>query len=442
MVIDYCKLYLNYPGKQGAFLRSQYDALWPLLRPCAGMYRRLFLKRTRFVAVIGSLGKTTTKRALDCVLMNERRYQSFSNYGSCLAENIMRSRNTDPYKVLEVGIDHPGEMRPMAKIIRPEIVVVTSIKSEHYRSFPSLKETREEKEHMVKELSCDGIAVLNGDDPNVMWMASRTNVQIRTFGINKDNDVYASEVRLNWPKGTLFKLHAGNEVRDVSTRLIGLHMVYPLLAAVTVGLAEGMALDDIISRLENLTPTSGRMEPIPLPSGAWIIDDSFKGTYESYEEAIKTLQQIKAKRKIIFMGNIQEPPGRQGPVYKSLGKKIAQCADMLIFAGDVFPRIKSGAIAGGMTPDHIINAHHRIEEEVLRLKKDLREGDVVLIKARHTQKFRRYTLFLKGESVRCSVRYCNIKFDQCDECPLLNANSDTFDNAYIQRLVREKWSGE
>lgn len=437
MVIDYFKLYLNYPGKQGAFFRSQYDALWPLLRSCAGTYRKIFLKRTRFIVVIGSLGKTTTKRALDRVLIDKRRYQSFSNYGSCLAENIMRGRHTDPYEVLEVGIDHPGEMRPMAKIIRPDIVVVTSIKSDHNRSFPSLKDTREEKEHMVKELSSDGIAVLNGDDPNVMWMASRTNAKIKTFGINKDNDVYASEVRLNWPKGMLFKLHAGNEVREVSSLLIGNHMVYPLLAAVTVGLAEGMVLDEIIGRLQCLTPTSARLEPILLPSGAWIIDDSFKGNYESYEEAINTLQQIRAKRKIVLMGNIQEPPGRQGPIYKSLGKKIGQCADKLIFAGDVFPRIKSGAIAGGMTSDQIIDAHHRIEEEVTRLKNDLREGDIVLIKARDTQKFRRYTLSLKGESVRCSVRYCNIKFDQCDVCPLLNINSEIFDNAYIHRLTRK-----
>src|SRR6185295_7887271 len=140
-------------------------------RTLARFYRQTFLRPTRIVVVVGSLGKTTTKRALDAALDCPDRDFAFSNYGSSLAGNLLRVRRGDPHAVLEVGVGGPGPMAPYARMIRPNVVVVTSIKSEHNRSFPTLEETRAEKVKMVQALPPKGVALLNGDDPHVRWMS-------------------------------------------------------------------------------------------------------------------------------------------------------------------------------------------------------------------------------------------------------------------------------
>jgi len=136
--IDYIQLYFQFPSTKKVFLRHQYDFFYPVLNAGAYFYRRTMIPKKKFIAVIGSLGKTTTMRALRTAFHMMDRKQSWSNYGSCLAENILRSRKKDPYDVFEVGIDRFGEMASYARLINPDIVVVTSIKSEHNRTFQDL----------------------------------------------------------------------------------------------------------------------------------------------------------------------------------------------------------------------------------------------------------------------------------------------------------------
>src|SRR5207244_10818398 len=124
----------------------------------------------------------------------------------------------------------------------------------------TLERTRDEKAQMVRALTDRGRAVLNGDDPNVAWMAEATHARITTVGFGAGNDIRASEAALEWPHGTRFLLHAAGTTRRMRTRLIGKHQVYPILAAVAVGLARGYLLDDVVRRLEALPSTPGRLE--------------------------------------------------------------------------------------------------------------------------------------------------------------------------------------
>src|SRR5690606_20899084 len=153
-------------------------------------------RRTRVVAVVGSLGKTTTRRAVHAALDCPDRGFSHSNYGASLAANLLRVRPGDRYAVLEAGIMGPGAMEGISRMVRPDIVVVTSSASDHHRSFPTLFDTRAEKVRIVSALPPGGIAFLNGDDPHVRWMATQTVAQVVTFGLGPDNDVRALNVRL------------------------------------------------------------------------------------------------------------------------------------------------------------------------------------------------------------------------------------------------------
>jgi UDP-N-acetylmuramoyl-tripeptide--D-alanyl-D-alanine ligase len=207
------------------------------------------------VAVVGSLGKSTTPRslsaALGCDLPNP--YQiGFDNAYNSVALRTFEIRPFAPYTVVEAGIREPGQMAPIARMLRPNVSVVTSIKSDHYEYLGTLQTTRHEKSEMVRALPASGTAVLNGDDPNVRWMEGQTSAKVVTFGFGSGNDVRADNISLHWPHGMQFRLHAYGETRDIRIRLVGKHMVYAVVAAVAVALAEGLTLAQVIPALASL----------------------------------------------------------------------------------------------------------------------------------------------------------------------------------------------
>ena len=437
-LVDLFDLLWTYPRHLDAFLRNYFDYSFPVLRHLACAYRQLVIPRKRLIAVVGSLGKTTTTRALRAAILEKNHYQSFSNYGSRLAENILRSRPRDPYDVFEVGISAPNGMDWPAKMLQPDIVVVTSIKSDHNRSFPTLKDTRSEKVKMVRALSRRGVAVLNGDDPNVAWMAKHARGRVVTYGFNSGHDIWASDLKLDWPKGTAFTLHAGDKIRRVRVQLVGKQMIYSVLATMAVAITEGMSLDKVISRLEALGPTRGRMEPFELEGGVTFLDDSFKAPLESIHAALDALSRIPAKRRIVVMGEVEEPPGPQGPIYKELGRRIAACVDLLIFVPGKanLQRIRSGALDAGMDRTSILHASNRVAKVIEILRTELKYGDVVLLKGAFADKYRRILLGLQGQTIRCTVKSCRVKVFFCEDCPLLEVDTARIRNDYIRRLVR------
>jgi len=432
---DLIQLFREIPGGRRIFLRREYDRLGSSYRKLSELYRQLFLHRTRIAVVVGSLGKTTAKRALHAALNCPDRNFSHSNYGSSLAGNLLRVRRGDRHAVLEVGISGPGTMANYARMIRPDLVVVTSIKSEHNRSFPTLFDTRAEKVKMVRALPKEGIAILNGDDPHVRWMATQTEARVITFGLNRDNDVHAENIAIEGA-GTAFDVQVDGATHRVYSRLVGDHMVYPLLAAVAAAQVEQIKLHEAIARLAQLPPEISRMELIPLPDGTRILDDSSKGVVESMHAAFETLSRIPAKRKIVVLGNVMEPPGKPRDVYRELGLRLARCAELIIcIGGDNMKSLRAAASQAGMDRSAIRLAGSELQAGMDLVREALQPGDLVLVKGDNTQRLRRIVLELQRKKVSCHVRHCNVKVRSCDECPLLNAPEAHFKNYFVKRYV-------
>lgn len=403
-------------------LHSLYNRAWPLLSRWAILHRLTLGRNARVVAVVGSFGKSTTTRALHAALGGPLHHYSLWGGGGAVWRAVLRIRPRDRHAVIEVAIDRPGQMEVLARLVRPDITVVMSVGSEHNRSLKTLEVTRAEKSEMVKALPESGIAVLNGDDPNVLWMKSQTRARVIAFGFNESNDIRASGITLDWPHGTRFKLHAGGETRDLRVRLIGRHMVYPILAAVAVSLAEGFTLDQVVPALETLSPTPGRMEPVRLENGAIILRDEFKSAVETIEAALDTFSQIPAERRIVIFGNIEEPSGNQRQLYRSIGEYIAKVSSRALFVvrqSDVYKSYATGASRGGL-PRHklLYYAQENMIEVVEALRSDLGPGDVVLIKGSSVQRLDRIALALMGRTVRCDISYCNVRL-RCGQCPML-----------------------
>jgi UDP-N-acetylmuramyl pentapeptide synthase len=395
--------------------------MWPLLRHVARIYRLTAVRRVHVVAVVGSLGKTTTSRAVDAALGLPVRPGIERNAFSSIALALLGVRPWDNHAVIEVGIARKGDMKVYAKTIRPDITVVTSIASEHNRSLGDLSVARTEKSEMVRALATAGLAALNGDDPNVLWMKTASRARIVTFGFSDGNDVQATAVTLDWPHGTRFRLHLNGESREVHTHLIGRTFVYPILAAVAVGLAEGFSIDAVLAALEHLPPTPERLEPVSLTNGAFLLRDEFKSTLETIDAALDTLAQIPARRKIVVLGDVSEPPGSQGPIYRRLGNRVAGIATQAIFVCSKRNCERYSAGAGvALRRDAVTKAGRDLKKALGAIPPDLGEGDVVLIKGRDTQRLERISLALMGRNVQCNIPSCNVVDSiRCDGCRML-----------------------
>jgi UDP-N-acetylmuramoyl-tripeptide--D-alanyl-D-alanine ligase len=394
---------------------------WPIFSYTMSLYRKTILRKTKIVVAVGSFGKTTTTRAVGVALKSKVYGFNQRDPWRFASRTFLRPWVFDPYIVLEVRIISKNEMADYARILRPDIVIVTSIGSEHNRSLETLEVTRSEKAEMLRVLPESAIALLNGDDPNVLWMKSQTCARVITFGMNEINDVRASDIRLDWPEGTRFTLHLDGKAHDMKVRLVGRHMVYPVLAAAALAHAEGFHTDHFLQSLEELTPTPGRIQPVHLENGAIILRDEFKSSLETIETALDVLSEIPAERKIVVLGEVSEPPGSQGPIYRKLGERIAKIAGHVIIIGKKrgFENYRSGASRiSGVSGTLFTYAGKDVLDAVGILQNILAPGDVVLTKGRGNQRLERIALALTGRTVRCNISSCGA-WVRCESCPML-----------------------
>ncbi len=415
---------LRTPAGRLQFRSGVLFRLWPALAALARLHRRTLARRVRVIAVVGSLGKSTTSRAVAAALGIPEHPGMLRNAWSSLALALLRLRRAQAHAVVEIGIAGPGEMRGYARLVRPDVTVVTAIASEHHRSLGTLEVTRDEKAWMVRALPADGTAVLNGDDPNVLWMRTQTAARVITCGFTAGCDVQASDIRMAWPRGMDVSVRVFGVHHALTLRLIGRHQVRAALAALAVAHVEGVPIADAVRRLSALEPTPGRLQPESLPNGAVILRDDYKSTVETIHAALDAMVEIPARRRILVLGDVSEPPGRQRGVYRGVADRAAQLASHVIVAGSVqtLERYRPGIRAAGPGAARLLHGGRTPSEIAQALQAMLEPGDVVLLKGRDTQKLDRVRLILQGRDVRCDIRVCHIRVAGCEECPMLGVS--------------------
>ncbi len=377
--------------------------------------------------MVGSFGKSTTAHliaaALDCPLGS-------GNMQAALAADILRFGRRRRRIVLEAGISRRRQMRPLAFMIRPDVVVVTSIGSEHQDSLRTLEITRAEKSRMVEALSPRGLAVLNGDDPNVAWMAGRTRARIIRCGFHAGNDVLAAEVRFRHPPGMDLRIARAGSILRIRSRLVGYSAVFPHLAALAVAQEEGVALPEACRRLEQVSALDRRMEPFPLPNAVWAILDDRKAVPETIASALRTLADLPARRKWLVSGAVG---GSRHGVYhetvlRSFGAGVVRACDRLVLVardGNVRSVLAAAAREAGFPAGAIFSLENGLPEAVELLRRELQPGDLVMFKGRFPERLARVALALAGIDVRCWIPRCAPRSLNCRRCPALPAPGST-----------------
>jgi UDP-N-acetylmuramoyl-tripeptide--D-alanyl-D-alanine ligase len=388
----------------------------------ASCYRRSVIPNTRLIAVVGSLGKTTTTRAIAKVLGGRRVGPRLrSNQFGFLAVNLLAIRPGQPFAVIEAGISAPGQMSRYATMLLPDVTVVTSIATEHITSLGTLANTANEKAEMVRVLEKGALCVLNGDDPLVRQMGTTTRARVVTCGFVEHSDVRVLEARLRWPHGTDLVVAIGGRKWNVRTRLFGRPMIYPVLFALAVAWDAGLDLDDAVTRLEGLRATPGRLQAIRLPGDAIILRDEFKASLESMDAALEFLSEIPASRRIAVLGDVTEISGSQGPVYRRLGAMAAAACQRIILVGHSEKRYASGIRQSGrLPPEAVLKCKGSHERAVSALQQEMRPGDVILVKGRLSQRLERIALALCGTAPTCKLKECQATNLYCSDCNLLS----------------------
>jgi UDP-N-acetylmuramyl pentapeptide synthase len=253
-------------------------------------------------------------------------------------------------------------------------------------------------------------------------MATQSSGRVLFFGLGEDNDLQALDIKEHGPDGASFILRMGKGERQVHTRLVGRPGVYATLAAVAVARELEHNLDDVVARLAALAPVDGRMRPVLLPSGALLLCDDKNSSEASIRSALDAFASVPATRKIVVMGEIFEPQGKAGPLYRSIGEQIGRVADaavLLVGRHRVSP-LRAGAQAAGMQPSDIHPVGHDIVKATDLLRTELGNGDVALIKGRGTEHLERIQLGLLGQTIRCTLPLCKVPEMRCGRCPQLS----------------------
>ncbi len=331
----------------------------------------------RVVGITGSAGKTTTKECVAAVLSAKFRVLKSAgnlNNGFGVPLQLLKLQPEHEVAVIEMGMNHAGEIAALAKIAEPDWGVVSNVAAVHLEYFPEgIAGIAAAKYELVQSLPAKGIAFLNADDPHVSTFGREREAHARYFGLHAaKTTVRAVDVVNAGAEGMRFTVEAHGERLPARIALMGEHNVYNALAGIAVGLESGMPLRQCIDALAILRPSDKRGEQI-VWRGARIVDDSYNSNPRALDAMVDALMAVEATRHIVVAGEMLE----LGP---DADKLHADCgAHMRARGVDAVVGVRGHAAALAAAAGGVFVASP--EDAGAWMLANLREGDAVLLKA-------------------------------------------------------------
>ena len=356
------------------------------LQQIAAAYRRSLPLRS--VGITGSNGKTSTKDLTAAVLGEHFRVTKTEgnlNNHIGLPLSILRARESDEMGVFEMGMNHPGEIAPLAAIAAPDVAIITNIGVAHLEFMGTREAVAREKGMLAEALAPSGTVILDADDEFSKSIAARTKADALFCGLDH-GDIFATDLRQDFA-GMKFRLHSAGRCVDAELPVPGVHMVRNALLAVGAGHVFGLSLEECAAGLAKLALTKGRLE-MKIVRGIQVIDDSYNANPDSVKAALLTLAQMSTNgRRIAVLGAMAE----LGAESENGHRQVGQCAadlglDCVITIGDDATLIAEEAWRGGIAK--VLKFSH-IDEAVKALRDLAHAGDLVLVKGSRSAKMER-----------------------------------------------------
>lgn len=337
------------------------------------------------IAITGSVGKTSTKDMVASVVSKQfNTLKTEGNYNNHIGVplTIFRLKNEEAM-VVEMGMNHLGEISTLTKIAKPTVAVITNVGTAHIGNLGSRENILKAKLEILEGLEANGYIVINNDNDllHKWYLENQEKYNIITYGIeNKSN--YMAENIVSKEDGSIYTLKGTNQ--EIKVPVGGNHFVQNSLCAIAVGSIFKMPLEKMAKGIYEFELTKKRMDIITLQNNITVINDYYNANYDSMKAALEYLGNLKEKRKIAVLGDMLELGDYSKELHEKVGEEVVKNKiDILITVGKEAKQIAK--ISEGKIKEIIeCNANEEAVENINKIKQ---ENDAILLKASNGMHF-------------------------------------------------------
>ena len=339
----------------------------------------------KVVAITGSAGKTTTKETIAEFLA--ARYKVVRNRGNLnnhlgLPLSLLELRHGADVAVMELGMNHAGEIRVLVDIAEPEVRVWTNVGDAHLGHFASRDEIADAKGEILEHASAADLLVCNADDPLIMARVRHFAGRLVTFGTSESAAVRAHSIEDLGLDGSRVRVTTPRGAVDVQVPLLGRGNLSNVLAAIAVATELDVPLDAIPARARQLQPAAHRGAVVRLPAGVTIVDDSYNSSPTALQRALEVIaRDRRAQRKAAVLGEMLELGSHAQQLHEECGRAAAVAGlDRLIAVGGAPAGALADAAVQAGLPAHAVTWVATSAAAGDQIVSWLQPGDLVLVK--------------------------------------------------------------
>ena len=378
------------PDKFYVKVRSTQRALWELARYYKGQFP------IPFVAITGSVGKTTTKDMTAAVLGAKfcvHKTEGNFNNDIGVPLTLLELEKKHEVCVVEMGMDRAGEIDGLGRLVEPDMAVITNIGDAHIENLGSRENIFKAKCEIFPHLKQDGLAVLNGDDPMLATLRGTLSQRAVFVGGGEGLDYTAWDLNSDGAAHLDCRIKTPRSQFEAEIPALGRHMIYPTLMAAAVGEALGMAPDEIVRGIGAFLPTKMRMNIVRCKGDIVILNDAYNANPQSMRAAAAVLGDAGQKRrKVAVVGDMKELGTGSEQFHRAVGGYFAQSgADRLIAVGDQARLMAEGAREAGLEQS---DYYPTLDDARNALSREVRAGATILVKASRSMAFEKIVDFL------------------------------------------------
>lgn len=357
------------------------------------LYKIAKLKRSLYqipvVAITGSVGKTSTKDMVANVL--SQKYKTLKTIGNHnnnigLPFTILRLKDEEAM-VLEMGMNHLGEIHLLTDIAKPNICIITNIGTSHIGNLGSRENILKAKLEILEGAKNPTVIINQDNDLLQQWeKQNKGHFNIITYGMQEPSDINAQEIKL-MENNSEFTCWIGQEKLKIRVPVGGEHFILNSLCAISVGKALNIEAEKIVKGIEEFELTKKRMDILQLENDITIINDAYNASFESMQASLKYLAKWKENRKIAVLGDMLELGEFSQQLHEKVGEEVYKNKiDILIGGGKEAKYIVQKAKEKGMLEENVYYFENK-DEIPKQLKKIIQTGDVILLKASNGMRF-------------------------------------------------------
>lgn len=367
------------------------------LRDLAAWYKARF--QIPFVAVTGSVGKTTAKDMIAAVLGT--RFKVLKTEGNFnnnigLPLTLLRLDHSYDMCVLEMGMDKFGEIDYLGEIVKPDVAVITNIGDAHIERLGSREGIFQAKCEILPHIRPDGLLVLNGDDAMLATLRGNTPVQAVFCGHQEGVEYQGNQTGGDGVSHIHCHMVTPNMERDVKIPALGEHMIYPSLIAAAIGEHFGLTADEIEQGILSFVPTRMRMNILKRGDHVTILDDTYNANPQSMRAAISVLADAPTSHKVAVLGDMFELGAFAPALHSSVGACLGKAGiDTLVAVGALSEHIAQGARDSGVP-----RVIHCADKEAAKkaLLELIQPDSTYLVKASRGMALEELSAFLKEQT--------------------------------------------